>query len=225
MACRKSPAEFAARRRQSIEIIFSRDMCVRENTCSGCQCGIFAVCGENYARSRLQAFCRKKPEVFSTVSKKTARRKQRRSLHGTQYSGGRGRPQYLRPDPHVSGEGGLRRPHRRTTAARPSRSLKSRRPDLVLLDIMLPVMDGWAGVPPRSGRPARSPSSCSPPRARSTTGSPGLEMGADDYIVKPFEMKELHGPHQRGAAPHARSPTTPSKEADVRQAGHQSGLL
>ena len=34
------------------------------------------------------------------------------------------------------------------------------RPDLVLLDIMLPVMDGWS---------ARPPSSCSPPRARRTT--------------------------------------------------------
>ena len=28
----KSLAEFAARRRQKIQIIFSRDMCVRENT-------------------------------------------------------------------------------------------------------------------------------------------------------------------------------------------------
>ena len=31
---------------------------------------------------------------------------------GTQHSGGRGRPQYLRPDPHVPGKRGVRRPHR-----------------------------------------------------------------------------------------------------------------
>ena len=30
--CQKSLAEFAARRRQRNKIIFSRDMCVRENT-------------------------------------------------------------------------------------------------------------------------------------------------------------------------------------------------
>ena len=44
---------------------------------------------------------------------------------------------------------------------------KEKEPDLVLLDVMLPVLDGW-GV-------------C----------IHGLEMGADDYVVKPFEMKEL----------------------------------
>ena len=44
-------------------------------------------------------------------------------------------------------------------------------PDMVLLDIMLPVMDGWAVCAHIRERP-RPPSSCSPPKARSTTGSP-----------------------------------------------------
>ena len=39
------------------------------------------------------------------------------------------------------------------------------KPDLVLLDLMLPVMDGWAVCKP-SGRKVRCPSSCSPPRAK-----------------------------------------------------------
>ena len=42
MACRKSLAEFAARRRQSIEIIFSRDMSVRENTAQARSSGILS---------------------------------------------------------------------------------------------------------------------------------------------------------------------------------------
>ena len=56
---------------------------------------------------------------------------------------------------------------------------------------MLPVLDGW-GVCAKireNGQDARS--SCSPPRATWATAFTGLEMGADDYIVKPFEMKEL----------------------------------
>ena len=58
----KSLAEFAARRRQKIGIIFHRDMCVGENTpqtARDCKCGIFA-------RSRLQSFCRKNPKDFPT---------------------------------------------------------------------------------------------------------------------------------------------------------------
>ena len=64
------------------------------------------------------------------------------------------------------------------------------KPNLVLLDIMMPVMDGWAV--------------CKAIRAESTTpvimltakGETddkvmGLKTGADDYITKPFEMKEL----------------------------------
>ena len=62
----KSLAEFAARRRQKIQIIFSRDMCVRENTAQAASVE-FCRKSANYARSRLQAFCRKNPKDFSTV--------------------------------------------------------------------------------------------------------------------------------------------------------------
>ncbi len=63
-------------------------------------------------------------------------------------------------------------------------------PDLVLLDIMLPVMDGWAVL-----REIRS-SSATPVIMLTAKGETfdkvnGLEMGADDYITKPFEVKEL----------------------------------
>ena len=58
------------------------------------------------------------------------------------------------------------------------------RPDLVLLDIMLPVMDGWAVC-------AKTPIIMLTAKGETTDKVTGLEMGADDYIVKPFEMKEL----------------------------------
>ena len=67
-ACQKSLAEFAARRRQRNKIIFSRDMCVRENTSQAASVEFVRHGRTNYARSRLQTFCRKNPEGFSTVS-------------------------------------------------------------------------------------------------------------------------------------------------------------
>ena len=64
----KSLAEFAARRRQRNKIIFSRDMCVRENTTRAASVEFVRLRRTKYARSRPQTFCRKNPEVFSTVS-------------------------------------------------------------------------------------------------------------------------------------------------------------
>ena len=71
LACHKSLTEFAARRRQRNEIIFSRDMCVRENTARAASVEFVRHRRTNYARSRPQAFCRKNPKGFSTVSPPT----------------------------------------------------------------------------------------------------------------------------------------------------------
>ena len=63
-------------------------------------------------------------------------------------------------------------------------------PDMVLLDIMLPVMDGWAvcaHIREKGATPIIMLTAKSDVDDRIT----GLEMGADDYLVKPFEMKEL----------------------------------
>ncbi len=64
------------------------------------------------------------------------------------------------------------------------------KPDLVLLDIMLPGLDGWQVC-----RKLRSLSNV-PIIMLSAKGETfdkvlGLELGADDYIVKPFETKEV----------------------------------
>ena len=63
-------------------------------------------------------------------------------------------------------------------------------PDLVLLDIMMPKKDGWQVC-----REIREMSS-KPVIMITAKGEVfdkvlGLELGADDFIVKPFDMKEL----------------------------------
>ena len=64
------------------------------------------------------------------------------------------------------------------------------RPDLVLLDIMLPVMDGWA-VCAKIRETDKTPIIMLTAKGETEDKVSGLEMGADDYIVKPFEVKEL----------------------------------
>ena len=63
-------------------------------------------------------------------------------------------------------------------------------PDLILLDVMLPVMDGWT-VLSKIRESSRVPIIMLTAKSELLDRIQGLEMGADDYIVKPFEMKEL----------------------------------
>ena len=63
-------------------------------------------------------------------------------------------------------------------------------PDMGLLDIMLPVMDGWS-VCAHIREKAKTPIIMLTAKSEVNDRITGLEMGADDYLVKPFEMKEL----------------------------------
>ena len=63
-------------------------------------------------------------------------------------------------------------------------------PDLILLDIMLPVLDGW-GVLREVRKAGRTPVIMLTARSETPDKVSGLENGADDYITKPFEPKEL----------------------------------
>lgn len=67
---------------------------------------------------------------------------------------------------------------------------QSKVPDLILLDIMLPVIDGWT-VCAQVRETSRVPIIMLTAKSEVFDRIQGLEMGADDYIVKPFEMKEL----------------------------------
>ena len=63
-------------------------------------------------------------------------------------------------------------------------------PDLVLLDIMLPVMDGWS-VLKKIRSESKTPVIMLTAKGETDDRVTGLEQGADDYIVKPFETKEV----------------------------------
>ncbi len=67
---------------------------------------------------------------------------------------------------------------------------QEKEPDLVLLDVMLPVLDGW-GVLARIRENSRCPVIMLTAKGEVDDRIHGLEMGADDYVIKPFEMKEL----------------------------------
>ena len=70
------------------------------------------------------------------------------------------------------------------------KDFQAQEPDLVLLDIMLPVLDGW-GVLARIRETSKCPVIMLTAKGEVDDRIHGLEMGADDYVVKPFEMKEL----------------------------------
>ena len=64
-------------------------------------------------------------------------------------------------------------------------------PDLVLLDLGLPDMDGLEVLSQLRGLPREVPVIIISARDRESEKVKALDMGADDYIVKPFEPKEL----------------------------------
>ena len=64
------------------------------------------------------------------------------------------------------------------------------KPDLVLLDVMMPVMDGWA-VCKAIRAESTVPVIMLTAKSETDDKVAGLKSGADDYVTKPFEMKEV----------------------------------
>lgn len=67
---------------------------------------------------------------------------------------------------------------------------ESEKPDLILLDIMLPGKDGWQ-VCREIRAQSNVPIIMLTAKGETFDKVLGLELGADDYVVKPFEPKEL----------------------------------
>jgi DNA-binding response OmpR family regulator len=74
------------------------------------------------------------------------------------------------------------------------REFDTQPPTLIILDLMLPGLDGWAvtrHVRGRGDTPGGTPIIILTARSQETDRIAGLEMGADDYVTKPFSPQEL----------------------------------
>jgi DNA-binding response OmpR family regulator len=68
--------------------------------------------------------------------------------------------------------------------------IESERPDLIVLDVMLPEIDGYSILAELRKR-GDIPVILLTARTEETDRLLGLELGADDYVVKPFSPREL----------------------------------
>jgi DNA-binding response OmpR family regulator len=69
--------------------------------------------------------------------------------------------------------------------------LRYERPDVCVLDLMLPGMDGWKLIEAARNEGIGTPIVVVSARGTEHDRVHALELGADDYLVKPFSMKEL----------------------------------
>ena len=69
--------------------------------------------------------------------------------------------------------------------------LRYERPDVCVLDLMLPGRDGWKLIETARNEGIGTPILVVSARGTEHDRVHALELGADDYLVKPFSMKEL----------------------------------
>src|SRR5918994_3035356 len=69
--------------------------------------------------------------------------------------------------------------------------LRFERPDVCIVDLMLPRLDGWRLIEQAREEGIGTPIVVVSARATEHDRVHALEIGADDYLVKPFSMKEL----------------------------------
>lgn len=65
------------------------------------------------------------------------------------------------------------------------------RPDVIILDVMLPQSDGFNVCRTLRGRGIETPILMLTARSQEEDKILGLELGADDYVTKPFSIHEL----------------------------------
>lgn len=70
------------------------------------------------------------------------------------------------------------------------RAIKTK-PDLIILDVMLPKKDGWAVIKELRNKNYDMPVIFLTAKDPVPDRVKGLELGADDYLVKPFAFSEL----------------------------------
>ena len=81
--------------------------------------------------------------------------------------------------------------------------VRKEKPDLIILDIMLPKMDGYkvCGLLKKDARYAKIPIIMFTAKAHEADEKLAGEVGADAYVIKPFEAKALLGKIEELLAP------------------------
>ena len=102
----------------------------------------------------------------------------------------RRRAEHRRAPPPLPGAGRLRDDRRPTDGPTAVELHRSHRPDLVVLDVMLPGLDGFE-VCRAIRREADTPILMLTARSDDVDAIVGLELGADDYVTKPFNPRAL----------------------------------
>jgi DNA-binding response OmpR family regulator len=69
--------------------------------------------------------------------------------------------------------------------------VKTQSPDLIILDLMLPVLDGYEVCKKLRGEGDYTPILMLTVKDKEIDKVLGLELGADDYVTKPFSLREL----------------------------------
>src|SRR5205809_8039042 len=93
--------------------------------------------------------------------------------------------------------------------------LRYERPDVCVLDLMLPGLDGWKVIEQARGEGIGTPIVVVSARGTEHDRIHALEIGADDYLVKPFSMKELVARVRAAARRGVRPQETPRGEPVV----------
>jgi DNA-binding response OmpR family regulator len=97
--------------------------------------------------------------------------------------------------------------------------LRFERPDVCVLDLMVPDVDGWNVIETARAEGIGTPIVVVSARGTEHDRVHALEIGADDYLVKPFSMKELvarvQAAARRGATPAEVRPGEPVEIAEL----------
>ena len=91
--------------------------------------------------------------------------------------------------------------------------LRYEQPDVCVLDLMLPGQDGWSVIETARAEGIGTPIVVVSARGTEHDRVHALEIGADDYLVKPFSMKELVARVRAAARRGVRPQETPRGEA------------
>src|SRR5256714_5621913 len=91
--------------------------------------------------------------------------------------------------------------------------LRYEHPDACVLDLMLPGIDGWSVIETARSEGIGTPIVVVSARGTEHDRVHALEIGADDYLVKPFSMKELVARVRAAARRGVRPQETPRGEA------------